>query len=373
MKVLHAGNMANLGYVISKQLRKEGIDVDLLLDPSGSDPTSFDPTLKDIFPNWLILYDRKKFDWKIKIIKKMRDNKYDLIHSYVELPIFAYLSGRTYLAQTMGSDFRELALTNSIRGFLLRKAYKKAKVILFSSPNHAPIFTKLGLENGIFLPFFWDSSFFKPQSFLENEYADKFLVFHPANLEWRLKGNDILVKGYADFVKANQNSLLIIIDRGIDSKRTHELVYSLGIENKVKFVNGPLNSTQLLRFYNLADVVADQFLMPGIGGIGKETLCCEKPLITYCPMNTFGEVYSEPPPVMSASNPTEVLQQLETLKDDRNRFEIGKKGRIWFTKHHDPHIYSLKIKSIYHSVLNNEKIDQIRENIKKITISSQTS
>ena len=32
MRILHAGNMANLGYIISKNLRKEGIEAELLMD-----------------------------------------------------------------------------------------------------------------------------------------------------------------------------------------------------------------------------------------------------------------------------------------------------------------------------------------------------
>ncbi|WP_166286069.1 hypothetical protein, partial [Candidatus Nitrosotalea sp. FS] len=134
MNILHAGNMANLGYVISRQLRKSGIDADLLLEknpPKGSDPFRFDPLLNGIYPDWISFYDKSKSSWKTSVIKKMRDKKYDLVHAYVEMPIFAYLSRRPFVAHTQGSDFREMAMGNSLRGILLRLAYKRAKAVLF--------------------------------------------------------------------------------------------------------------------------------------------------------------------------------------------------------------------------------------------------
>ena len=58
MKILHAGNMANLGYTITRQLRKNGIEADLLMQknpPKGSDPIRFDPELDNEYPEWVLL------------------------------------------------------------------------------------------------------------------------------------------------------------------------------------------------------------------------------------------------------------------------------------------------------------------------------
>ena len=138
--------MANLGYVICRQLKKSGFEVELLMEknpPKAADPLRFDPMLNNQFPDWISFYDKTRSNWKIEIIKKMRDRKYDLIHAYVELPIFAYFSRRNFVAHTQGSDFREMAMGNSIRGILLRRAYKRSKAILFFQPDHYPLFTTL--------------------------------------------------------------------------------------------------------------------------------------------------------------------------------------------------------------------------------------
>lgn len=369
MKILHAGNMANLGYLAARELRKSGLDVDLLLEknsPKGSDPKRFDPLLNENYPEWILFFDKKKSSWKYDIIKVMRNKKYDLIHAYVELPIFAYVSRRPFIAHSQGSDFRELAFSNSVKGMLLRKAYKKAKIVLFSQPDQLPLFSKLKLVNYLFIPILWDTSFYKPMQIVSSVYSDKFVIFHPSNLEWRLKGNDIFLRGFADFVKENPSSVLVIVDRGIDSEKTHELINHLDIKDKVVFIPGPLNSSELLCYYNICDVVADQFKLGSIGSIGLETFCCGKPLISFINEELHKYVYEEMPPICNARDSSEVKQQLEYLKHNEIRSRIGKQGYNWVIKYHSPKIFSQKINCIYKSVLAEEKIEEIREKILKI-------
>lgn len=368
MKILHAGNLVNVGYLTTLQLRKNNIDAELLLDPLGSDPAKLDPDLKNNYPDWCIKYSRNKPFWKLKILKIMRKKKYNLIHAYVELPIFAYLSGKKFIVQALGSDFREMAISNSLRGIFLRRAYKKAKVILFSMPDHIPIYNKIGLKNGIFFPLLVDTTFFKPKKIERDEFVNKLLVFHATNLDWKLKGNDRLVKAFAQFVKINPNSILIVIERGIDSHRTRDLVNSLNLSDNVKFVKGPLNSTELQHYFNLVDVVAESFVFPAMSGITNESLCCEKPVITYYPKSDFEGAYAEHPPVLNASNAEEIYDQLESLNDEKKRKDIGKKGREWITKYNDPTLYCTKLKIIYESVLNGDSVEKIRKNLTDISM-----
>jgi len=368
MKILHAGNTANVGYQTTKQLRKNGIESELLLESSGMNKlTNIDPDLNNEYPNWVFFFNKKKHFWKMKIIRTMRDKKYDLIHTYGELPIFAYFSGKPFVVQALGSDFREKAVSNSLIGLLLRRAYKKAKIILFSMPDHIPIYHKLGLKNGIFLPLIVNSNFFKPLNLERTEYTDELVVLHATNLEWRLKRNDILIKGFAEFVKSNPHSRLIIIDRGVDSEKTQQLVKSLELAKKVKYIKGPLNSTEMRHYYNLADVVADAFLLPAMSNTTNESLCCEKPVIAYYPKEESEGVYPEHPPILNALTPSEVRQKLEILVDTKKRIEIGKKSRLWILKYNNPDFYSTKLNIIYQSVLNGDNIEGICENLSRVT------
>jgi len=163
MKILQAGNLVNLGYVVARELRNAGIESDLLMEENPqktSDPKVFDLNLDGKYPNWIKFYYRNRAGWKRKIIKIMRDSKYELIHSYTELVMFSYLSRRIYVANPTGSDLRELAFSKTIRGMVLRRAYNKAKVVLAASPEVLELLSKLKIRNGVFLPVLMDTSLF---------------------------------------------------------------------------------------------------------------------------------------------------------------------------------------------------------------------
>ena len=371
MTILHVGNTANIGYYTTKQLRKYGIDCNLLFEPTGNfdDPLKADPSLNNQYPNWFVTYHRKQLFWKLKILKTMWKPKYDLIHAYFELPMFANFSNKPLVIQLLGTEFRKTAISNTRQGKLLRRAYRKAKVLLFSMPDHFPIYKKLGLKNGIFFPLLVDSNFYKPLEVeRKNDDDRKFTILHPTNLDWNVKGNDILIKGFADFVKNNPNALLIIIERGSDSEKTRELISSLGITQNVKFIKGPIFSPELLNYYNKVDVVADAFRLPAVSGTTNESMCCEKPVICYYPKEEFEGIYSEHPPILNASNPVEVQTQLEILMNDSKRREIGRKGREWILKYNNPDLYVKKLQIIYESVLIGDEIDEIKKKLRKIMV-----
>ena len=197
MKILYAGNLANVGYYHVRELRKKNIDIELVMEtnpyPNG-DPLIRDPTITQ-YPEWIRFYDRRKSSWKIDLIRMMRESQYDFIHAHAELPIFAYLSRKPFLAQTTGSDLAEMAFTNSLRGIILRRAYRKAKTVIFSTPPDLPLLTKLKVKNTIFSPLITDELFFKPQTLIDETFKDKLVIFHPASHIWHVKGNDRLIKG----------------------------------------------------------------------------------------------------------------------------------------------------------------------------------
>lgn len=357
--------MVNLAYVITRQLRKDGVEADLLLERNPtktSDPFIFDPSLNNNYPTWFYLFDKSKPSWKKEVIKKMREKKYDLIHAYVEMPIFAYLSRRPFIAHTQGSDLREMAFTNSIRGILLRRAYKRAKAVLFFQPDYPPLLKKLKLKNGIFLPPLWDTNFYKPMK-VETEYSDKFLIFHPTGLIWRHKGNDRFIRAFSKFSNTNPDAFLIIVDRGIDAKKTHSLVQNLGITNKVKFIPGPLNSSELLFYYNLADVVVDQFVVGSVGSIAWEVFSCEKPLIAYINAEYYEKLYGESPPLINAKTIEEIHESLHHLKNGKTRKELGVAARKWVTKYHSAEVFNKKLLSIYDHIISGTALDEFFINV----------
>ena len=349
MKILFAGNIANIGYLNCKYLRKKGIFADLLIEsnpPEVYDPLKTDFTLNGKYPDWIRFFNRGESGWKRNILKILRDKKYDLIQSQYDFTIFSYISRKNYIPQIVGSDLSELAFSNSIRGMLMRRALRKAKIIFFTSPPDKILLEKLNIHTGIFVPIMWDTDYFKPDNSKLNDNTN-LTIFHPTCLDFKFKGNNILIEGFAEFVKTTSNSILTIVDRGIDSKNTHKLVEKLRLENNVKFIKGPLNYEELRLQYINSDIIADQFILPGVGGIACESLACGKPLLINCPPNNYQNLHDEEPPVIHCKNSKDILKNLEILKDIEFRKNIGSRGRDWVVKYHSPKSVISKIESIY--------------------------
>jgi glycosyltransferase involved in cell wall biosynthesis len=366
MKILFAGNVANVGYTTAKFFQQKNIIVDLLMEkdpPLVIDPVKQDSTLKMKYPHWIKFYNKKNILGKFYILNLMRNKKYDLIHAHYGLVIYAYLSRRPFIAQIVGSDLRELAFSNSFRGILMRRALKKAKIVIFTSPLDKILLQKLNIHKKIFVPIIWDTDFFKQENSKESDNSN-LTIFHPANLNWKIKGNDILINGFAEFVKTSPNSTLKIVDRGTDSENTHRLVKKLRLEDKVQFIKGPLNYKELKKTYLLSDIVADQFVLSGVGGIACESLACEKPVLGNCPPNIYQDLHDEGPPIFHCENSNDVLKNLQILKNKKLRKDVGLKGRDWVVKHHSPKFIFSKIELIYNMIFQGKNHDEISKKIK---------
>jgi glycosyltransferase involved in cell wall biosynthesis len=329
----------------------------------SSDPLQIDPGLNNQYPNWIRFYDTKKKFWQLNILKIMRESQYDLIHAYVELPLFAFFSRKKYIVTPQGSDLREMVFSNSIKGILLRKAYQNAQVIAIPGVEGFTLIKKLKLKNGIFIPAIQDVNLFLPKNLGKEKYEDKLVIFSPTTHN-KNKGNEILIQGFAKFVKEHKDSILILVNTGSDLLKSKKLIDTLDITNKVDFVNGPLNYEDLKNFFNLSDIVADQFLVGELGGIAREAMCCKKPLITFFLEEVGKELYGELPPIANASTPDSVYEKLVLLLDEKNRRDLGEKARNWILKYHSNEIIAKKIKNLYIAINNGKKLDEIREILK---------
>ena len=364
MKILYAGNTANIGYLVTAHMRKINVEMELLMDskPSvTSDPLIRDPELNNVYPKWIHFYDKTKPKWKRNILKKMKE--YDLVQSNSNLIIYSYFARKPSISQPIGSELRITAFSNSLKGMLFRKALQNAKAVIISSPEMIDLTRKLKLKNTVFIPFFLDVSFFQPKKNLKEKYENKLVIFSPTTQNWDWKGNDRLVLGFAKFSKVNPNALLFLVDNGTDSSKTHELVKSLNLEKFVHFLKGPLKKSELEYYYGISDIVADQFIVGELGGIAREALCLEKPLITGFNESKYSFLYSNLPPISSAFTVEDIFKQLLLLTDEDIRKKIGKENFNWITKNNFVELYQKKSKLLYELILAGGKISAIRTEI----------
>ncbi|MCJ8305498.1 MAG: glycosyltransferase [Nitrosopumilus sp.] len=364
MKVLYAGNTANIGYNVVYHIRKINVNIELLMQKNprvDSDPIVRDSTLNKIYPKWINFYDKTKSLWKINILKKMQN--YDLILANSSLILYAYFSHKPYIIQPIGSELRVTAFSKSLKGFLMRRSLRKANVVIIATPASELLIKKLKIKNYFMIPCHPEISFFNPGKTLKTDFNDNFTIFHPTNLNWKEKGNDILIKGVAIFLKKYPKTTLLIVEHGIDLKKTYELIKKLDIEKNIKFIKGPLIYEQLKFYYHNADVVADQFIGSEIGAIGREVLCSQKPLLANFDKVAYETQFDTAPPIMRANTPDEVCSKLELLLDDETRDKYGKDGRLWMEKNNLMDAFVGKYKIICKSVISKENFEILKTKI----------
>ena len=361
-RILHVGNLVNHGYYLVKKLREQEVMIDLLMrkNPKQTeDPKFFDNEIND-YPKWIKFFEMRG-KWKWNVIKIMK--KYDLIQASTEFPIFSLFSGKPYVAFATGSDIIELAHTNSLKGILLRWAYRRAKVVIFPGPYMFDYVKKLKLKNAIFIPLPWDySKFFPIKNFVKEN--QRFTVFHPTNHFWRQKRNDILLNAFIKFAYKHKNVELILIKRGPDFEKSLKVLEKKVSKDQITIIPCTIPQSDLNNFYNNADVIVDQFFVGTTGLIGQEAMASGKSLIQYADKELYERFYSVPPPILDARDEEQVYHQLCSLYEDRDlNSRIGKKSREWMMKHHNIQKIIKKYVFVYKSINEGIDIQTIRDQL----------
>jgi len=381
MKILILGNMANAGYAVTKGLRKKNLDVELAINKSenimglpkwedgnfdySSDSNSQfdkqDPKWKD--PEWIKYFDFKnnqkisfieKIAMRINLIRMVRN--YDVIEAHVPYSIYTQFSGIPYVPYDAGW-IRYFPFKNGLRDKLARRAYRKSKKIMMTNIDTFEIFDKLSYldkDKIHFVPFAIDTDKFKPsnQEQLRSEFArpTELLLFSPARQNWFYKGNDKMIKGFAKFAKQHPNSKLILVDWDYDKEKSKNLVEELRISNKVVWIK-LLTKNKLIQFFNIADIVLDQFTLGSWGGSTPEAMACGKPVLIYLKENHITRAFGEMPPLLNSFTDEDIYSNLIKLTNEDLRKEIGKKSREWVIKTHSTDIVSEQHLDILRSVV----------------------
>jgi len=363
MRLLIAGNLANTGYYLVSKLKEYGIYVDLLMEKNptfANDPRNTDELTNDQYPLWIKFWDWKK-NWKFQIIKIMR--KYDLISAATELPIFALFSLKPYIAIATGSDLFFLAKSKSLRGFLLRLAYRRARVVVYTLPSHRTNVELLKLKNAIFLPLFrnFNKSFVK----VKKNYKEKFVFFHPTSHRWESKGNDLFLKAFMRLCKTRDDVFLILINRGEDAEKSIKLLKDANMDEKFEILPHTLSQDELYSYYNACDVVVDQFIVGSFGLTGLEVLNLGKPLVCFIDEEAYEMSYGLKPPVLSSNNEEGIFQILIKLLEDKQYCnEISEKSLNWFQKFHAEENLIKKYIELYTQVHEGKRYQEIFSNLK---------
>jgi len=388
MRVALYGNTCNNFYTLAKALRNElNIDAHLYLHDKvdiQNRPESDDPELKDNYPDWIHLshhWNTRHFieKWDRTFINEL--NQYDVVFlSELGVIFTPFLKAKTLFYVT-GGDLTQVPFPRKYAerfdtikarlgweyiGFLQRRGIRRATRIL-SQPFYPFInaLKDLNVSNdqvsNCYFPLLLDLDVITRKENAWDEIDDlnrsllkpfKFIIFHPSRIMLRQskayvdsgqwKGNDNLFKGLTLFIQkyGAKDACIAMPDRiySEDRDKARKIIKELGIEENVVWLKPPTPQgfprKELINFYSVSDVIADEFATGWFGSIVVEGMACGKPTFCYVDENIMKQLYPWHS-IISVKEPEAIAEKIaEFYFDPQKAAEHGKLSRKWATEFH---------------------------------------
>lgn len=404
MRVALYGNTCNNFYTLAKALRNElNIDAHLYLHDKvdiQNRPESDDPEVKNNYPHWIHLSHRWSV-WPFLLRRERRFirelNQYDVVFlSELGVILAPYLKAKTLFYVT-GGDLTQIPFPGKYAerfgtlkarlgweyiGFMQRRGIRKATKIL--SQPFFPFANALktlkvndSQVSNCYFPILMDLNVIRKKENAWEEMDDlnrsllkpfRFIIFHPSRIMLRQtqvyidsgqwKGNDNLFKGLALFIEKYKvkDACIAMPDRiySEDKDKAKEIIRQLGIEDNVVWLKPPTPEgfprKELMNFYSVSDIVADEFATGWFGSIVVEGMACSKPTFCYVDEHVMKQLYPWHP-IVSVKEPTAIAEKIAEFYFNPDRAkDLGERSRRWATEFHS-------VKQGTHIYINNFKRD----------------
>lgn len=173
-------------------------------------------------------------------------------------------------------------------------------------------------------------------------------VFNVARLNWRLpkpahmseldmKGTDVLLEGFAMFVRRHGGGAeLVLVRKGVDVQATELEVERLGIGQHVTWLD-EMSQSEVFDQYALADVVIEQLSTSYVGMGGLDAMASGRPVIANTRPDAPARDLLDDSPVLHATTPDDVCGHLEVLAGSvALRRDLGERSRRYVERRHSP-------------------------------------
>jgi glycosyltransferase involved in cell wall biosynthesis len=266
---------------------------------------------------------------------------HDVTMAYVYTPIYAMLQGVTpYVSIEIGT-MRDLPFDGTPIGKMLALAYRLSDQVIITNPDVITQAKRLGLERYHFCPHPVDEDIFKPlaaESALRRDLLSRYDANHvlvaAARQNWAVKGNDRLFRAFAELIGRGIKAVLVIPGWGQEVTRSKELCRSLNISHRVAWI-APVSEPVLLKYFQAADLVLDQFILGVFGLVTCKALSCGKAVLTSYDKPTHAWCFAEHPPLVDCRSEKEIFEAMFGLLQAPERIaEIGRAARRWVQIHH---------------------------------------
>ena len=237
-------------------------------------------------------------------------------------------------------------------------AYKTAFANIITNADAIHNAKRMGLKNYVFIPHPVDDEKFhrRPdgafRSALLNEFGATHLFLALARQNWTLKGNDRIVRGFAQLVRSvGKGPKLLLGAWGQEVQRTRTLVEQLGIQDHVAWLP-PLPKRLLARYINACDAVLDQFILGAFGTTTPEAMACGKPVLLHYNAEDHEWCLPKAPPVLNVHDADGIASMLRCIMEKPQWAEqVGKASEEWFFQYHSLDILVQRHMEIYRRII----------------------
>jgi glycosyltransferase involved in cell wall biosynthesis len=281
----------------------------------------------------------------------------DVIFSYALAPIYASLYARKPCVSVEIGTMRDLPLGSSALARPLWLAYRLSDHVVITNPDNREAAERAGIRNYSFCPHPVDDALFFPgdesalRRRLQEEHGAETLLLAPARQNWRLKGNDKMLRGFASALDRGLDAVLLIPGWGQEVARSKALCRSLGIGARVAWL-APMPEALLARHYRAVDLVLDQFELGVFGLIAPKAMACGATVLTSYERRHHGWCFAEDPPLVACSASDEIAAAIIRLAGDAAaRREIGVASRRWIERHHSSALVAERLRGAMDSAI----------------------
>jgi glycosyltransferase involved in cell wall biosynthesis len=231
-------------------------------------------------------------------------------------PIAAYLCGRPYCIFTAGGDLMFDCGRRDDYGAITGLAFNAASWIFLSNPHPLAHCRRLGLTNGVYLPYATDDHRYCPgegqaRHAWEAQYGKGVYILSTARIDTSVKGNgEAILDHLTSIARLRPQARFVFLTWGNHADQFRAVIDRAGLGSQFIFLP-PVGKKRLIDYYRSCDVTLDQFVFGYYGATGLEAAACGKPLVMRLRDAHYEPLYQgDVAPVENVRQPEELVPAL---------------------------------------------------------------
>ena len=257
------------------------------------------------------------------------------------VPLAAYLSGRPYCIFSVGGDLQVDCGRGDGFGQAMSVAFNAGRFLMISNPHAVGHSRRLGLTNGVYLPYPMDDHRYSPghgeaRARWVARCGEGTYVLATARIDHKVKGiDDSYIDALAAAAQREPSLRFVFLTWGHDAQAFRQRVMALPVAHQFLLLE-PVGKRRLVDYYRSCDVVLDQMVYGYFGATALEAASVGKPLVMRLRQEQYASFYQgDTAPVCTVDSPAAVRDTLVSLaQSPEKRRQLGDDMRAWLVRHH---------------------------------------